>query len=946
MRIDYKIFFQMKKQFFLLLLFTILINLQSQAQLVVTNGLTPQQLANRIAGPGVSVSNVTLTGNATMAASFTANGTNLGITDGVMLCTGPANLMVGPNSLPDAGLGMGLPGNPYLDSIANVITADACVLEFDFVSQSAMVSFRYVFGSEEFPEYVCSDFNDLFAFLISGPGIFGTLNMALIPGTSTPVAINAVNGGVVGASGYPGPHCVLTNTGLYTDNTNGATIELDGFTILMTARAIVQPCQTYHLRIMIADALDDIYDSGVFLEAGSLVSIPTINAGADQTICSDDSVMIGLSPIAGYTYSWTPSSGLNNPNISNPTVHLTNNGIAPISYAYTLVADNGSCLLSDTVTVTVNPAAAAAFTVTPAQACVNEALTINYTGTSATSYVGDFGSATVLSGSSAGPYQISYSSAQQDSIEVIASSGACTGRFSSAVGIKPIPVAIFSSPPAACQGDTISVNYTGVNPNTVICNWNFDNASILSGNNSGPYLLSFNSSGIKNISLTVSDSGCISNATNAAITINQIPLALAGSDVIVCSDEAAFLGSPNDPALIYSWSPIIGLNFTAVSDPVMMISNTGNAPVNYGYRLQVVAASGGCVATDSVSVIVNPTVNVDFIPAPAQCFENNSFDFSVQGSYPAGSIFQWDFSSDATPSVSNQAIQQGVTFNVVGSFPVSLSASFQNCIMPTVIHNVVVSPQPTADFVSTDLSACSPLNARLSNLSSDTSNTFLWLLSDGTVSTEINPVFELIAPGMYDVSLTATNVAGCTVSEVKQKYFTVFASPVSSFIAEPTTATIEIPLINFHNNSHQADFYQWDFGDSTFSQEINASHIYGSTGIFNIRLIAINNSGCVDTSYGTIEINEGLSFFVPNSFTPNGDGVNDYFQGYGINFTSYQLQIFNRWGDKIYESNDYLKPWDGKIKGAVQNEVYVYKINVIDKFREIHNYIGSVTVAK
>ena len=95
-----------------------------------------------------------------------------------------------------------------------------------------------------------------------------------------------------------------------------------------------------------------------------------------------------------------------------------------------------------------------------------------------------------------------------------------------------------------------------------------------------------------------------------------------------------------------------------------------------------------------------------------------------------------------------------------------------------------------------------------------------------------------------------------------------------------------------------------------------------------------------------IEINEGFEFFIPNSFTPNGDGINDFFQGYGINFKNVKMSIYDRWGLKVFETSEYHKPWDGKIKEVIQNDVYVYRILVTDKTDEQHSYVGSVTVVR
>jgi gliding motility-associated-like protein len=933
----------MKRILFLILSF--IVSTSSIAQLVVDTNLTPLQLAQGIAGPGVTVSNATFIGSQSMGASFTAAGTNLGIANGIMLATGTATLAIGPNLSTFNGASMGLPGDSILDSLAGTVTHDACILEFDFMPQSSMVTFRYVFGSDEYPEFVCSNYNDVFAFFISGPGIAVPLNMALIAGTGTPVAINVVNPGVVGGSGSAGPHCNLNYSALYVDNTAGSTIELDGFTVPMTATAIVQPCQTYRMRIMIADAFDGGYDSGVFLEAGSLFSNPVVNAGTDQTICSGGTANIGTTASPLYSYNWNPPTGLSSTTAANPTVTLTNSGTTPITATYIVVANSGTCLFTDTVKITVDPAPVATFTINPSQTCEGQTITVDYTGTTAANYTWDFGAATVISGSGSGPYQISYPTAMQDSIFVTANNPGCSGTFAQAVTITPNPVAAFTIPPGACPGEAVVITFTGSASSSANYVWDFGGGTIVSGSGAGPYSVSWPATGSPTISLNIDDNGCLSPIETAQITIGQIPIPFAGNDIAVCSDNQVSLGDVAQPGFNYVWSPSTGLDDPTISNPTATISNTGIDPILNNYVVTI-TSSGGCTASDDVSITVNPSVNVSFNQPGGKCLNNNSFDFSIQGNYPSTSAFTWDFGSAATPSTSNDAIVSGVTYNAVGIYTVTLNASNANCVMQPVTHTVEIFAEPLADFITDDLEACAPLITDLDNLSSNLTDNFLWQISDGTISSVVEPVFTLNTPGTYDVILTATTINGCSSVLKKDKYLTVYANPVSSFTTQPSIASIETPIIFFQNSSQYADIYSWDFGDSSGVQTENASHIYAATGIYEITLIARNSFGCIDTSRGTIEINEGLSFYIPNAFTPDGDGINDYFQGYGINFKEYEMAIFNRWGDKIYETKEYFKPWDGKVKSVVQNDVYVYKILVKDKMDELHNYVGSVTVIK
>ena len=194
-----------------------------------------------------------------------------GIPDGIILSSGQAGYAVGPDDSNSRGYNHTLAGDPDLTSLANNFTTyDAAILEFDFVPQSDTLRFNYVFGSEEYPEYVGSPYNDVFGFFLSGPGIAGPYsggaeNIALIPGTSNAVSINNVNNGYSFTEPASGP---CNNCAYYVDNSSGAEVQYDAFTTVLTAQAVVVPCQTYHIKIAISDAGDGALDSGVFLEEG------------------------------------------------------------------------------------------------------------------------------------------------------------------------------------------------------------------------------------------------------------------------------------------------------------------------------------------------------------------------------------------------------------------------------------------------------------------------------------------------------------------------------------------------------------------------------------------------------------------------------------------------------------------------------------------------------
>ena len=269
-------------------------------QLQVDNTQTPLELLqNVLLGEGVTVTNVTYNGVPgdvvdEQAGSFTGALGSIGLESGIMLATGNVSVALGPNDEGGSTEGGGNAGvgDPDLEILAGVTTNDASILEFDFVPVGDSITFRYVFASEEYNEYVCGTVNDVFGFFLSGPGITGPFsgnaaNLALVPGSVIPVSINTVNNGTVGDFGQEvncsslDPNWTGNNI-YYLDNGASIEVQFDGQTVVLTARAEVVCGETYHIKMAIADGGDTAFDSAVFLEAGSFLStpfIPTLTPG-------------------------------------------------------------------------------------------------------------------------------------------------------------------------------------------------------------------------------------------------------------------------------------------------------------------------------------------------------------------------------------------------------------------------------------------------------------------------------------------------------------------------------------------------------------------------------------------------------------------------------------------------------------------------------------------
>jgi hypothetical protein len=395
----------------------------SNAQLIVTPAILPENgVQNILAGSGVNISNIQYTGNINALGAFTTDSisTNLGFTNGLILSTGSVSSVADISSnFSSADNGTG--SDPQLAALVPDNVNDASVLEFDFIPSSDSVEFRYVFASEEYPEYVGEIFNDVFGFFISGPnpagGTYANLNIARIPDTNLPISINNVNAN--------------SNSQYYIDNSANQSIVFDGMTVVLTAKAMVTPCQTYHIKIAIGDVSDGVYDSGVFLEAASFSSIGgCFNSGVvtgDTAICIGN-IAPGLtlvnnawpfvrweSSVFPYT-TWTPIADTATtyyPGILTQTTVFHAVVQSPCSEVSSMFA---------TILVDSMPMPQFSYTVSGLSAeFINES-------TNATSYVWNFGSDTTTSVEMNPSYE--YPIPGQYNVELVAFNGQCEANYS------------------------------------------------------------------------------------------------------------------------------------------------------------------------------------------------------------------------------------------------------------------------------------------------------------------------------------------------------------------------------------------------------------------------------------------------------------------------------------------------------------------------------------
>lgn len=207
----------------------------------------------------------------------------------------------------------------------------------------------------------------------------------------------------------------------------------------------------------------------------------------------------------------------------------------------------------------------------------------------------------------------------------------------------------------------------------------------------------------------------------------------------------------------------------------------------------------------------------------------------------------------------------------------------------------------------------------------------------------------------YDIKLVVTTDRGCVDSLTENAFVKVYPTPIAAYNVSPNPGNVVTPMANFNNESVDYTRWFWTFGDGPIKSDsvnVNPAHIYFSetAKTYQTNLIVINQYGCSDTAYVTVEIGPEFSFYIPNAFTPgNGDGVNDVFMGAGIGIETYEMWIYDRWGEMLYNGNDITKGWNGKKAGKgdeVKQDTYIWKVKIKDVLGKKHEYVGHVTLLR
>jgi gliding motility-associated-like protein len=395
-------------------------------------------------------------------------------------------------------------------------------------------------------------------------------------------------------------------------------------------------------------------------------------------------------------------------------------------------------------------------------------------------------------------------------------------------------------------------------------------------------------------------------------------------------------------AEVTNYDNTVTYTFTPVGPSVGGSGEITGAAFGQNYSVEI--DNGSCTATATFQI--EEQLEIPTIDAGSDQEVCAGTTVNLAANNPDGANISWDNGVmdgvGFTPSVGT------TTYTVVGT-------SIQGC-SDTDDLTVTVKPQPTVSFDADVKKGCSPLTVQF-NSTSSSSLQCTYSLEDGTQLTGCNTSYIFVDPGCYDVTLTVDNNVGCSNNLVIADFICVDSPPIASFSANPGEIDNISGEVNFNNTSVGADSYSWDFGDGSNSTAVNPTHEFDNGEAYDeyvVELVAFSDLGCPDTVKTVLSVTEELIYYVPNSFTPNGNEFNETFKPIftsGFDPLDYNIRIYNRWGEVVFESNNAAYGWDGtygtKSSQAVQEGVYVWEINFKkSKNDERVEAVGHVTLLR
>ncbi|WP_066758542.1 PKD domain-containing protein [Crocinitomix algicola] len=493
----------------------------------------------------------------------------------------------------------------------------------------------------------------------------------------------------------------------------------------------------------------------------------------------------------------------------------------------------------------------------------------------------------------------------------------CTNTDEILITVHDLPLVEAGDDTLICEGEEVVLIGTGAGVGAVYT-WTDD---VVDGT---PFIPAVTATYI----VTGTDINGCENTDEVAVVVNAAPPVVAGPDQSVCIGDVVFLnGAGAGVDAEYIWSDGIEDGAPFIPDYTATYTVTGTDEY-------------GCVGTDDVVVTVMPLPIISAGPDREIC--QGDYVTLVGSGAGAGGTYEW---MGGVINAEPFGPHHSSDYIVIGT-------TAEGCSNSDTM-SIIVNLLPDIAFTVDEVMGCAPLTVNFFPLIDG--DDYVWTFGDGSTYTGGTPEHTFEYSGTYDITLSITSEEGCTASETFDGYIDVAESPIASFIHSPDEVTINDTWVEFENTSIGAETYIWNFGDG--SAEVADEHTehefpaHGNTN-YAVKLTAINAQGCKDENTQLVKIIDQLIYYVPNTFTPDGDMYNQTFTpvfAAGVDVFDYHIMIFNRWGELVFESFDTNYGWSGTYGGGdyVDDGVYIYKMEFGETMSDKRHYVeGHVTLLK
>ena len=625
-----------------------------------------------------------------------------------------------------------------------------------------------------------------------------------------------------------------------------------------------------------------------------------IDLGPDTVFC-DTLILDATFPGAVY-YSWQDGSGF-------PTYTVTDTG-----FYYVEVFAN-CCLLRDTIHVGSGIPPVPDF-ILPLADCGVPVDFVN-TSTLATSYLWDFGDGST---STATDPTHTYAAAGNYTVTLTATNSCTSASIQQSLDVLPTPVTPgFTAADSACVGDPITIIDTSTGATQYQYTFGDGGVSGLPGP-SHTYL----TAGVFTIIQTVQNA-CDTATISQTITVIPQPTVAIIGDTIVCpADSILLVADTTGSGLLVQWFP-----GGATTGSIWVSPSAATT-----YTVTVTNAVG-CSAIDQLNVGIPTAPTLTLLSPDTVCIGDDAL-LVAQSTLPGPFIWNTSASTDDSLIVSP---------TTTTTYSVSVLDSCSGMLLQAS-HTIIALQPPLAIIDLDSVAGCQPLEVVFSDASTsaDPILSWTWDFGDGGTSTDEDPTYTYTTGGDFLASLVVTTIYGCSDTADTSAIVIVHPKPVADFVVEGEPLEWPDGIAVFNNLSTGDSSWVWDFGDEEGSTGDAPVHQYSEPGSYPVELIVTNEFGCTDTAEYLLVVEDGYALYVPNTITTNGDGMNDVFTPIGAGIVEYELTIFDRWGELLFQKPGPTS-WDGTYNGSVvQEDVYVWRIVARDRHFNRHEVFGHVTV--